>query len=537
MKRLLCCLASISIACIGFGCSVKNFKPYDPNRSIQIEEAGSYYAGAFDESAAEIVSYDYKSKKAFVVNGDKKAIDVLDISNPLEVKKVDEISIKKYGAGINSVACKDGVVAAAVESKPKQEKGKIVFFKTDGTFISYVEAGYLPDMVTFTPDGQYAIAANEGEPSDDYKNDPQGSVSVISLKEGVENPKAVIANFNDFDNRKDELKKAGVRIFGPNASVSQDLEPEYITVSKDSKTAYICMQENNAIAVLDIENARIVNILPLGFKDHRRIDSKFDASDKDKLFNPQPWPVLGMYMPDSIASYEVNGKTYIVTANEGDSRDYDGYSEETRVGKLKLDKEAFAGYKNLQNKKMLGRLKTTKANGDIDGDGDYDKIYSYGARSFSIFEVCKGSLKQVYDSGSFIEEKTNEVFPKYFNCKDTNNKIDNRSDDKGPEPEALAIGEIGGNVYAFLGLERISGIMVFDISIPTEVKFLQYVNNRNFDLKPGASNGGKLGDIGPEGICFIPKEKSPVKKPLIIVANEVSGTTTLYYVNEIDNKK
>ena len=289
------------------------------------------------------------------------------------------------------------------------------------------------------------LTANEGEPDDDYIIDPEGSVSIIKIKKGgaakLKQKNVKTASFAPFNSIKDDLVAAGVRIFGPGASVAKDLEPEFLTVDKGSKTAWVTLQENNAIAEIDIKKAKVKKIFALGTKDHSVVGNGLDASNKDDEINIAPWPVHGLYQPDSIASYQVKGVTYLVTANEGDARDYDGFSEEARVKDLVLDPTAFPDAATLQLEENLGRLKTTTADGDTDGDGDFDELFSYGARSFSIW-TTDGDL--VFDSGDEFEATTAFKFPFDFNStNDENDSFDNRSDDKGPEPEGVVLGEIG----------------------------------------------------------------------------------------------
>ena len=38
-----------------------------------------------------------------------------------------------------------------------------------------------------------------------------------------------------------------------------------------------------------------------------------------------------MYQPDAIVYVNIGGTEYVISANEGDSRDYDGFSEEERL--------------------------------------------------------------------------------------------------------------------------------------------------------------------------------------------------------------
>jgi len=498
--------------------------PVDPTPSLLVP-LGTYETGVFDESAAEIVVHDPETQRLFVVNAQVPTVEVLDISDPSNPTKLFDIDPSAYGAGANSVAIANGLVAIAIENEVKTEPGSVVFFDIDGNFLNAVTAGALPDMVTFTPDGTKVLVANEGEPNDDYTVDPEGSISIIDLSGGIDNltqANVTTADFTAFNDQQDELVASGVRIFGPNATVAQDVEPEYIAITSDSSTAYVALQENNALAKVDIPSGTVTDILPLGFKSYS--ENPLDASNRDDAINITTYPNLfGMYMPDAISLYEVDGEAYIVTANEGDARDYDGFSEEARVKDLMLDPIAFPNAAELQADEVLGRLNVTTTLGDANGDGLYEELYSYGARSFSIWDA-EGSL--VYDSGTEFEQITAELLPNDFNSNnDENGSFDARSDDKGPEPEGVAIGEIDGRTYAFIGLERIGGIMTYDVTNPTEAFFVDYVNNRDF---AGDAAAGTAGDLGPEGIAFISAADSPNGKPLVAVGNEVSGTTTLF---------
>ena len=485
---------------------------------LELRWLGTYETGVFDEGAAEISAYDPQSKKLFVINAHAATVDILDLTRPTHPQKIGTLDITSFGSGVNSVAVHNGIVAVAVESSPKQNPGRIVFFNTNGTVLNDVPAGALPDMVTFTPNGNYLLAANEGEPSDDYTNDPEGSVTIVNLTNGVTSATVTTATFTSFNNQATSLRSQGVRIFGPNASVAQDLEPEYIAISADSRTAYVSLQENNALAIVDIANANVTAIKAYSTKDHSLIYNAMDASNRDNRINIQTWPTKGYYMPDAIAAFEINGKTYIATANEGDARDYGGYSEETRVGDLTLDPTAFPNAATLQQDANLGRLKTTTAQGDTDGDGDHDIIYSYGGRSFSIWDD-QGNL--VFDSANDFERFTSRQISGLFNSEGASDSFDDRSDDKGPEPEAITTGRIGNRTYAFIGMERVGGIFAYDITTPQAAQYVTYTHNPK--------------DIGPEGILFVPASNSPNQRDIIIVSSEVSGTVSIYHV--INNRR
>lgn len=490
-------------------------KPVKP-KALSLKYLSTAKIGGFDEGAAEIVAYHAGTKQAYCVNGEKAVISILDVSDPSAIKVKGEIPVGDHGKEFTCVAVGGDLIAVTAVAESKQDFGKIVIMDTDGNVKSVVPAGALPDNLSFSPDGKYVVAANEAEPNDDYTNDPEGSVTVVTVGDGS-NANAKTVKFSDLTSVPD-----GVRIFGPNATIAQDLEPEYVAISPDSTTAYIMCQENNAVAVIDLAGPSLKGIKPLGFKDHSKEGNGFDASDKTDTVEIKTWPTMGMYMPDAAVAVEINGATYVLTANEGDSRDYDGYSEETRVADLTLDPDKFPNAAELQTDEQLGRLKTTTATGDTDGDGDHDVIYSYGARSFSIWDA---DLNLVWDSGDQVERITSEKLGDGFNATNDESGLKDRSDDKGPEPEALTVGVIGKKTYAFLGLERAGGVMVFDISNPKNPKFVSYANHRDFAADPTTPEAG---DLGPEGIVFVSAKDSGNGKDLVIVGNEVSGTVSVY---------
>jgi len=266
------------------------------------------------------------------------------------------IDVSEFGSP-NSVSYNNGRFAVSVTNPMPQNSGLVLFFDSEGNSIhDPVSVGSVPDSLTFTPDGTKIIVANEGELSDDYSEDPQGSVSIIDL-----------ATFNVTTANFDGVSiPDNVRLFGPNAdNPSQNLEPEFVTVSQDSTKAYVTLQENNAIAVVDIASGQVEKVIGLGFKDYSLPPNALDASNEDGAINIANYDNLfGMYQPDGITSYTVDGTTYLVSANEGDSRDFDFFSEEVRVGDLLLDPVAFPNAEELQKDENLGRLKVTNTLGN-----------------------------------------------------------------------------------------------------------------------------------------------------------------------------
>jgi 2',3'-cyclic-nucleotide 2'-phosphodiesterase (5'-nucleotidase family) len=881
--------------------------------------------GTLQLEGAEISAYDKVSKRVFVTgeSAGKPILQVVDLNNPDLPTKITNIDLSSLGAGVQSVAVKNGIVATAISASLKTDPGKVAFF--DGTTLNQlgeVTVGALPDMLTFTPDGKQIVVANEGEP--DGNIDPQGSISIIDLSQGITNATVKTVDFKAFNGKEEELRARGVRIFA-DKNVATDLEPEYIAVSDDSKTAFVTLQENNAIAVIDLANTKVTEIQPLGFKDwskgqpqlsqytwdlssqvlgttpagqqillggmsglffekvdetgklyfiatpdrgpngeptdvdgdgvrerpfilpdyqprlvrftidravnkieiieqifltrdsngqkipltgkpnlqaktpgsaytdeepvdlnglaiandpfgadfesiaiapdgtywlsdeyrpaiyhfdrqgnlidrfipegtsqaagggdfgketlppiyaQRRENRGFEGmtfnTDNGKLYawiqspldnpdvgndsssrrsqvlrilevdpangqatgeylyllegsagvdkigdiaykgggkflaierdsgttntskkfifeidltgatniidnplaqatdatnalegktadglialgirpvnkikvlnlpslgylagdkaegltilpngdlvvindndfgllpqeiakdgsaplNPNPTPtilgiiefersnqidpsdsdgganfqnppIFGLYMPDGIATFTTAGQTYYIIANEGDSR-----GEERRVKELNLDPLAFPNANDLKLDNNLGRLNVSSIDGDLDLDGDYDRIFTYGGRSFSIFD-SQGNL--VFDSGDLLEKLTLQFAPDLFNANNGDKTLkDTRSDDKGPEPEGLTVGKIGDRTLAFIGLERTSGTIVFDITNPSNPTFLEYLT--------------KTEDISPEGVSFINPQDSPNGKPLLLVSNELSNTLSI----------
>ncbi|MCC8410208.1 choice-of-anchor I family protein [Mucilaginibacter sp. UR6-1] len=474
-------------------------------------EIGSIDIG--DVGAAEISAFDPSTNRLFVVNNDEtkgevNRIDVLDFSDPKNMKLIHSISMQPYGGAVNSVAVFDGKLAAAIESTDKQANGKVAVFKTaDYTEIKKIDVGALPDMVTFSPDGKFIITANEGEPNTDFTNDPEGSVSIIA----VDNNYAVTTlNFAPFAGKQTELAAKGFRIFGPGVTndFAKNIEPEYITVSSDSKTAWVTLQENNGIAKINLTTKTITDIFPLGFKDYNADGNEINVSDKDdNSVALAKWNVKGIYMPDAIALVESNGTPYLFTANEGDAREYDAFKEAERVSKLKLDAAAFPNAADLQKEGQLGRLNVTKTLGDANGDGKYEALYSFGARSFSVWNGSTGA--QVFDSKNELDVKAIAF--------GANTYDDGRSDDKSVEPEGITVGKVGNKTVAFVGMERADAVAVYDVTDPTKPSFLQFF---------------KCGDA-PEGVLFIPAKNSPTKKSLLVVSSENDGVVKVYTPNTI----
>ena len=500
---------------------------YGQAQPPRLSVVGTFRAGPYNQGAAEIAAHDPVTQRLFLVNGADATIDILDMRTPSALRRISQVAIPAdHGRAANSVAVRNGVVAVAVEAAVKTDRGSCVFFDTEGRFLNAVRVGALPDMLTFTPDGRKVLVANEAEPSDNYTTDPEGSVSVIDITGGIAGLTQTNVRTADFSGFTRSSLHPAIRIFGPNATVAQDLEPEYIAVSPDSKTAYVTLQENNAIGILDVETARFMRISPLGLKEHWRAGNELDPSDRDNRSSLQTWSVWGMYQPDAIAAFTgADNNVYLITANEGDAREWGTYVEAARVSTLRLDPATYPNAAELQLPENLGRLNVSSASGDTDGDGDYDRLHVFGARSMSVWSA---NVDLLWDSHNQFEAFGLADRPDAFNVSNSDNTMDSRSDDKGPEPEAVAVGIVRGRTYAFIGNERTGNIMVYDMTNPRAPQYISMVWNRNLNA---ATNTAEAGDLGPEGLLFIREQDSPIGKPLLVAANEISGTTTVWQID------
>lgn len=496
----------------------------NPARNIELNHIESFDPNPTMGSTTEIVVHDAKSQRLFMTSAIQKRMDIADFSNPKDITLVKSIDMTPYG-GITSIAVKNDVVAVASPNVNEQLDGQVIFFSTNGDFISKVTVGALPDMITFTPDGKKVLTANEGQPNLDYSIDPEGSISVIDISGGAANltqSNVKTIDFKSWNAGEADLKAKGVRKLYAPSSMAQDFEPEYITIAPDNIKAWVTLQENNAIAELDLSNNTVSSIWAMGTKNMNAVGNGFDASDKSGSILLANWPVKSFYIPDGIANFTVNNKTYLVTANEGDEKEYTPLNERTTVSAITLDAVKFPQGDMLKEDHALGRFRVTNLHGDTDGDGDFDELYSVGSRSFSIWDPSSKTL--VWDAGDQFEWITakHPAVSRIFNADNENNTLKGRSRAKGPEPEGVTVAEINGKQFAFVALERTGGVMVYDVTNPTAPVFEDYQNTR--------SNTAYTGDLGPEGIQYINNANSPTGKPYVIVANELSGTITVFEV-------
>jgi len=547
----------------------------DASLGITLDVVARAYLG--NQTAAEIVQYHADTQTIYATNGDINTIAVIAagsdniptsaMDDPIGTTNltVTDITLPEEVDGVTlgsltSIAISGDLMAVAVPADTKTDNGYVLFYNgldsSSPVFLDQVEVGALPDMVTFTPDGGKVLVANEGEPSSDYTVDPEGSISVINiLASGEPEESASTISFTDFNDEQETLLSQGMMFPNPSGrtingveiatTVAQDLEPEYITATND--IAYVSLQENNGIAVVDLEDLS-VEIVGLGVKSWSGLN--IDIQEDGSVSFGQYEGLYGVYQPDTIANYTWKDATFVVTANEGDAREYffdaddedacltagglefdedDGclaYLDEVKVEDLTA--EANSELATLQANGEADDLRVTIGMGDADGDGEYDAAYAYGARSFTIWDQ-NGLV--VFDSGDDFERITASVHGELFNNGDDENEGDSRSENKGPEPEALTVGVVGDRTYAFIGTERMGGIFVYDVTNPYDVEFSEYIINR--DLTEGLDADDGIGDLAPESLVFVSADDSATGVPLLLVGNEVSGTVTVWQITEL----
>ncbi|NCV44409.1 MAG: hypothetical protein EBX09_06970 [Actinobacteria bacterium] len=502
------------------------------------------------EGSGEIATFHPGSKRIFATNGVKNAIDIFDISNVAAPKKVGSVSLAPYGNDVTSVAAgRDVVVAAVLVSEkfsatgaPTTPNGKLVVFDTNGKVLSSPDIlGVLPDAVTFAPNGTTALVAIEAslvcakddpattaKEDTDYSkaSDPEGGVSIVDLS----NPAAPVVKFAGFSQfNVAQMRAKGIALSSVVNSVAKDFEPELIT-AVDNTYAYVTIQEANAIGKLNIETASFESIT-------RAFESKLsltarDTSDRDSGAGPRNYAnVVGASQPDAIAGFKIGSGHYFVTANEGDAREYTCLNDDLRGSSLKVDSRRFPTWSALSASAALGRAKVNPNIGDKDGDGDIDTIHLRGSNSMTMYR--NGMV--LWDSGDLLDQIQISAFGvaningshSLSSDKSTMNYVgQDRSDDKGSEPEGVAVGMVGDRRVAILGLERMTALVVFDITEPRSPVFQEWLQM----LPAKATPAKDVKHFSPEGIVFVPADKSPSGKALFITSYELSGSLSIHQI-------
>ncbi|MFF2483127.1 choice-of-anchor I family protein [Paenibacillus sp. NPDC058071] len=514
-----------------------NVQAFRPNidDTLAITKIGGYSVGSTnaDGGVAEIVKFNKDNGKFYLVNGSANppTLDIVSLGNGKgDLQKEKSVFVRDLAETNGSFTFGDLTsvdvntatkrIYVAVQENDRKKAGKILALDYSGNLVTEYAAGVQPDMIKSTPDGRYVMTADEAEPNNGV-DDPPGSVTIVDTQLGT----SVQVYFDDESVISDNVHIRGavdpadgmIKGKGTKADAYYDLEPEYIALSADYKKAYVSLQENNAIATIDIASKKVLSVDGLGFKDFNAAANALDVRE-DGAVLLENVPFKGVYMPDGIATHQINGKTYLFTANEGDATEWPNRVNISTIGKLKgqLD-PASEAYAFLNGKDQYNAVEVLA---DMGNDG----IYMLGGRSFSIWDT--DTMEQVYDSGNDFETITGQRLPAFFNASHSKVAIDDRSTKKGPEPEDIKTGEVGNHVFAFVGLERVGGIMTYDVTDPASPAFVNYTNTREFLNSQGKVNLDT--DTGPEGLEFISAADSPTGLPLLLVAFEVGGKVAVY---------
>ena len=481
---------------------------------IQMSRTGNAVLGTpnADGGVAEIVSYNPDNGKAYVVNGQAGVLNVVTVNADGSLTTEESIQVQNLIDGftygdMTSVAADtvNGHVVIALQAADYAAAGRIAVLDYDGNLLKSYETGVQPDMVTVSSDGKWILTADEGEPREGYgagTTDPAGSVTLVN----TETDKVKVIGFSGFDSTA--LAEQGIlfnKVDGQILSAAQDLEPEYIALNADNSKAYISLQEANAIATLDIASGEFTSIKSLGFQDLSTDANSADLVEDGGYAAISYENAVGVRMPDGISTFEVNGTTYLATANEGDAREWGDFINEAKADLTDSEGNAVEKVRVLDH--------------DVTAGLDENTNYLFGSRSFSIFNA--ETMELVYDSGNDFERLTADYLSWWFNSSNDDIDIDSRSAKKGPEPETVTVKQLGDRWYAFVGLERIGGIMVYDVTNPFGASYVNYINTRDF-------SGEIAGDVAPEGLAFIAAEDSPSGSPVLLAACEVSGTLAAY---------
>ncbi|XP_052712342.1 uncharacterized protein LOC128186563 isoform X2 [Crassostrea angulata] len=563
----------VPILLVFFPCLIIFVKAQVPPPNVHLEKISTLYVPSRYNShdypefklgrhAAEQLAYD-PAQKILYVTGEER-LNVVDLSNPSDpimlyrkqFVKMDPTDVEYCGNHV--------FVSVANDEKP--EDGKVLVFRKYNRrhntmpIVLEVVVGPSPNMLLPTINCQKVLVALEGEAFARGGNliDPEGAIGLLKFPSSYISDTTYsykVLDFRSFNDKYPILARSGVRyVYKENGNtLAQDLEPEHITFSADEKKAYISLQENNAIAEVDMVLETITDLRGLGFKDWTKY--KLDPSDEDGGINIYPYPIYGMYQPDAIRTVTIGGREYIVTADEGDSKDYSGlklttsgFDETKRVRDITLanNSEVLQWARkrkipSIQHDALLGKLSVSTQEGRL-RDGTYDKLYSYGGRGFSVLR--SDTMERIYDSGSIVEESHAMQFPKLFNsyAKSSVNITDtqdSRSDSKGPECESLAVAYSGTRVIVFVGCERPGTISIYSFNSNMTEGTLESINSGAKTVLGTwgeAFDGGLLTDMDTDDIKYLPPFQSPTGQPLLVVTGSDTGTVSLFHVRGLDNR-
>lgn len=495
-------------------------------QGIPFVKAHTLRVGGFNTGATGQISYDHTTNKLYSVNQEKLGFDIIDYSDIFKPNLIQTVDVSGFINNIRSIESASGFVFIAGDGSSPQLPGKLLIYNSNGVYRKQLSLGTTPDRMKFSPDNITLVIANEGIPDSSYSTDPSGSVNIINTVSGINFLTQSDVKTVDFTLLDTTAYDPLIHIYdNAGQSPSQDLEPEAIAISPDSKKAYVVFQENNALAIIDLFTATLDTIFGLGYLDYGVYE--LDASDLANQVNLDSYPRLyGMHQPSDIEMFEENGEYYLMTSNQGAPRKYQGYDETVRVKNQPVDPSKFSNLQPLLQDTLFGRLNITSAFGDRNGDGLHDSLLCFGSRSFSIWDRS-GALRtsSTDELALFISPFYDSI---YNSSADHNASRKQRSDDMGTEPSAIAIGEVDGNPCYFIGLYQMGGIVIY-FGSGGNPGWDSYNLDRNFSVP---ADDPMAGDLGPTDLEFVPANRTPLGIAQLFVANRVSGTISVYQIGQ-----
>ena len=408
---------------------------------------------AFGFGGAEQSAYDAAEKLVYAVS-EQKSIAVVDATT-MEWKV--SWSAGAVGALTSAKVC-GGKLYVAAAADVKTDDGSVLVYDTvkrsdmttAPTLLQTVTVGPLPDMILPNAACTILAVANEGEGKQDDAGvlvDPVGSVDLVDLAtyavsrvdfaglaatdadleaKGVDQlmSLASMTYFNDHSYLKDDLDwDAAIAAYTP----ATQLEPEYLAWSGDDATVYVNLQENSAVVAVDAATATAADVFGLGLKSWAA--TKIDTvKDGECILATKPG-FATMRMPDSIAAFTLDGKDYLLFAEEGDDYTYGDFEDKQKFKDVVKSATEFeddfadfvagAGmadaFSNFGDTKMRVSIGPRAVDYSDPAAPVFEAAVGYGGRGISIYEASPTALTWVWDSGSAFEENVCQYYPWAFN--------------------------------------------------------------------------------------------------------------------------
>nr|WP_298147691.1 hypothetical protein [uncultured Pseudomonas sp.] len=304
-------------------CALLAFAPLAS--ALELKPVSVYQSGF--PLGSEIVSVQASSMRVAVSNSVEGLVEILQLDPTTGLQRLARHTLVDQGMGeITSVAWHphENIFAACIRDNDGLKNGRVELRSAaDGTLLKSLEVGVWPDSVAFSPAGDYLLVANEGEA---YVHDGQGfrsgdgAISLIDLREGVMQARHRLIALPDLaglagatqaeHQRLLERVIDGEELKVPFGTSPEHIEPEYVAFSPDGTRAYVSLQENNAVAVVDMARGELSKVFGLGTVRH--------AADvlADGRYEPNA-ELFALREPDALA-VSADGR-YLVTADEGDS--------------------------------------------------------------------------------------------------------------------------------------------------------------------------------------------------------------------------